>query len=497
MRSHFNLDVCLTDYLSSIFLTFINILMKFTNTGIIAALFLFSIFLTERATAQNKSIALSSINPHYFTYKGKPSLLITSAEHYGSVLNLDFDYAKYLNELSAKGLNLTRVFTGAYVEPAGSFSISANTLAPAANRFICPWKRSTITGYQLGGNKFDLSQWDEAYFSRLKDFLSQAKKRGIIVELTFFCPFYEDSQWKISPMNHINNINNLGTMDRESVYTLKPTNNLLPVQTALVKKIISELRDYPNLIYEICNEPYFGGVTLEWQHQVASVIKDAEKGFNNPHLISQNIANNSKKIENPNPAVSVFNFHYAIPAAVKENYALDKVIGDNETGFQGTADEAYRTQAWLFIMAGGGLYNNLDYSFATGKEDGSYSYPSSQPGGGNAELRRQLGYLKRFVESFKFIHMHPDLSFVKEKSSAETQIQGLAEPGKQYGLYLYGKEKKEIELDLPVGTYHQAWLNTLTGVLKKDAPFKHNGGRIQLKVPTYTKEIALRIIRKN
>ena len=38
---------------------------------------------------------------------------------------------------------------------------------------------------------------------------------------------------------------------------------------------------------------------------------------------------------------------------------------------------------------GGGLYNNLDYSFVAGHEDGTFVYPASQPGGGPA-LRRQL-----------------------------------------------------------------------------------------------------------
>ena len=34
---------------------------------------------------------------------------------------------------------------------------------------------------------------------------------------------------------------------------------------------------------------------------------------NREHLIAQNIANNKKKVEKPDPNVSVFNFHYATP----------------------------------------------------------------------------------------------------------------------------------------------------------------------------------------
>ncbi len=34
-------------------------------------------------------------NPHYFLWRGQPTVLITSGEHYGAVLNADFDYVKY------------------------------------------------------------------------------------------------------------------------------------------------------------------------------------------------------------------------------------------------------------------------------------------------------------------------------------------------------------------------------------------------------------------
>ena len=99
-------------------------------------------------------------------------------------------------------------------------------------------------------------------------------------------------------------------------------------------------------------------------------------------MITQNIANNKAKIQKPHPGISVFNFHYASPPdTVAMNYELNKVIGDNETGFKGTNDTHYRMEAWQFIMAGGGLFNNLDYSFTVGHEDGTFVYPKTQPGG--------------------------------------------------------------------------------------------------------------------
>src|SRR5881398_1449582 len=149
------------------------------------------------AQAADPPLALHPDNPHYFLFRAKPTVLITSGEHYGAVLNLDFDYIKYLETLGKNGLNLTRTFSGAYVEPPEAFNIASNTLAPAPGRFICPWARSDAPGYANGGNKFDLTKWDEAYFRRLEDFVAQASKRGIVVELNLFCPIYEESQWRL------------------------------------------------------------------------------------------------------------------------------------------------------------------------------------------------------------------------------------------------------------------------------------------------------------
>ena len=79
-------------------------------------------------------LSLHPDNQHYFLFRGKPAVLIGSTEHYGAVMNLDFDYVRYLDELSARGLNITRTFSGIYVEPQGAFGIAKNTLAPGAGK---------------------------------------------------------------------------------------------------------------------------------------------------------------------------------------------------------------------------------------------------------------------------------------------------------------------------------------------------------------------------
>ena len=303
-------------------------------------LFIFLLLLLSSCRNENTPLSLHPDNPHYFLFRGKPGILIGSTEHYGAVMNLDFEYVKYLDEISDKGLNITRTFSGIYVEPEGAFGIAKNTLAPANGRFICPWARCNVPGYPGGGNKFDLTKWDESYFIRLKDFISEAGKRNIVVELDLFSNFYDTIQWKLSPLYYGNNINNLEPIpDHKEVLSLRHP-QLLKIQEEMVRKIIAECNGFDNLYYEVCNEPYFGDLQAldSWEDHMTGIIATAENGLPNKHLISQNIQNGSFKVENPHPAVSIFNFHYAKPpVTVEMNYGMNKPIGDNETGFRGIA----------------------------------------------------------------------------------------------------------------------------------------------------------------
>src|SRR2546426_185871 len=80
-------------------------------------------------------------NPHYYSFRGKPTVLVTSAEHYGAVINRAFDYNAYLDALKSYGLNYTRIYPAAFIEPEGTFHPD-NTLAPKSEDLIQPWARS-------------------------------------------------------------------------------------------------------------------------------------------------------------------------------------------------------------------------------------------------------------------------------------------------------------------------------------------------------------------
>jgi hypothetical protein len=433
-------------------------------------------------------LRLHPANSHYFEFRGKPVLLVTSGEHYGSVLNRDFDFRRYLDAIAADGLNFTRVFTGTYREvPGTSFGIPRNTLAPEPNAYLAPWARSSERGYAGGGNKFDLGRWDAAYFERLAAFVSEAAKRGIIVEVTMFSSHYQEQHWKLSPFNPANNVNGTAAIEWHRLHTLE-NGNILARQEQTTRKIVRELNPFDNVMFEIQNEPWSDrtvtvdvinpylpepardkfpnavdvadAASLAWQSRVGEWIRNEESHLPKRHLIAQNFANFRASLPAVDPNVSVLNFHYAYPEAVSWNSRWARPVSYDETGFIGRSDDTYRREAWRFLMAGGAAFDGLDYSFTAGHEDGT-DLEKNGPGGGSPSLRRQLGILRSFLSGFDFAHMKPDAGFVR--GAPGLVCQALSKVGEEYAVYCNGNGPAALDLDLPAGSWAIEIIDTRTG----------------------------------
>lgn len=445
-------------------------------------------FLMSWAAVFAEPIRLHPDNGHYFLFREKPVVLMGSTEHYGALINLDFDYIRYLDETQACGLNLVRIFSGTYRENPGAFNIEENTLAPSPGRSIAPWKRTETTGAADGGNRFDLDQWDPAYFHRLRDFTREADTRGIVVELTFFSSIYDDGLWALSPMNGANHINGVGSSGRAAAFN--PNSNLLPFQKGLARKCATELKDFDNVIYEICNEPYASGISKTWENQIIDELVAAEQEFPHRHIIAQNVFNYEGVIDDPHPAVSLFNFHYAKPVAASANLGLGKALGDDETGFAGKEDFTYRREAWEFLFSGGALFNHLDYSFTATREDGIAS--QSAPGGGGPGIRRQLGILRWFIEEMPLTDLERQPGLVTGGVPSQGTATAIGLPGVAYGVYLAGGTQANLALNLPAGTYRGRWIDPRSGMASEEiTEFSHGGGGRTFSSPEYAEDIVL------
>jgi hypothetical protein len=472
------------------------------------------------SVAAAQPIRLHPKNPHYFLFHGKAVALITSGEHYGAVMNADFDYHRYLATLAADGMNYTRLFGGSYREvPAKSFGIKRNTLAPAPGRFLAPWARSETAGYEGGGNKFDLDRWDPEFFARFRDFLSEAAKRNIVVEVTLFSSHYQEMQWKISALNPANNVNGTDVIDWKKLHTLE-NGNILARQESYARKLVHEANAFDNVIFEIQNEPWSDRTVLAdvvnpylplparnmypnsvdvaddlstlWQARVAEWITNEESALPNRHLIAQNYCSFRFPVRQFVPGVSILNFHYAYPEAVLLNYGLGAAISYDETGFLGRDDAPYRRQAWNFMLSGGSVFDGLDYSFSVGHEDGSDIEPNG-PGGGSPALRRQLRILSEFLRKLPLEDLAPDTHTVKHAAGVYARV--LSNPGREYDIYFDGSGPAEAKLELPAGEYSGEWMDVETGSVVRGESFRHAGGDRGLLSPDFREGIALMLKR--
>ena len=283
---------------------------------------------------------------------------------------------------------------------------------------------------------------------------------------------------------------------------------------------MKELNLFDNVFFEVQNEPY-GDLkeislvlnpydseseenwmkrvdvatsdSLLWQRMVVSLLRDEEERLPKQHLIAQNYCNFRCPLEEIDRRVSILNFHYAWPEAVSLNYGYGRLIGFDESGFSGKDDVTYRSQAWRFIMAGGGLFNNLDYSFAVGYEDGTAI--NDAPGGGSSQLRGYLKILKEFITRFDFVRMRPSKDIVVHAPGTTPFV--LADPGREYAVYLDGGEQCGLSLMIPPGKYRVEWVDVATGKNLSSRAIDQRGNRMVVASPPYQQAIALRILRRD
>jgi hypothetical protein len=266
----------------------------------------------------------------------------------------------------------------------------------------------------------------------------------------------------------------------------------------MVRKIIQEVNGHDNLYYEVCNEPYCDGVSLEWQHHIAELILEEETRWPLRHLVSRNVANEFAEVTDPHPGISILNFHYPRPdpMCVTANYHLGRLIGCNETGFDGAGPEPYRIQAWQFMLAGGGLFNHLDASFCAGDEAGARHLANANFGGG-PEIRKQLRILKDFMEGFDFIRMAPDKAAIADPGEASAMYV-LAEPGRQYAVYIRSGDNQpcgSVVLNVPDGQYRAQWVDTREGSIGSPETLTAVKGMLALRPGEFQSDIGARILK--
>ncbi len=472
-------------------------------------------------------------NHRVFLYKGRPVKILTSAEHYGAVVNGDFDYEMYLKEMRRTDQNMTRIFAF-YRETCdgspGDISgmVQANTLAPRTSAAVLPFQRVDGHGKALDGfGKFDLDMWNPAYFARFKDFVRKCAEHGIVCEVTFFSNSYNSYRYALFPSHKSNNINGVGVnIERPGQFITLDDPTVTAFQERFIRKFATELNEFDNIYYEICNESNLsGGKTdsleneerkvIVWQRHLAGVLRQAEKNLPKQHLIAVNAhfrfgvidkgagprMRNDDEAYFRDPNIDIINYHYISSKTradgwwfsytgppkgragqiwhfLRQRDRFHKPIVFDETfsGIVRGEPERYavnRAEAWEMLLSGGAGYNNLDWSFTPQDETGSGKAPT---GDGRQldgrQLREWFSILRQLLEQYDLSDLSPATGVLAETIpgygyAASTDGNG------RYLLYFVDEQvydlkpckarQIEVSLSLPPGRYSVETLNPRSG----------------------------------
>jgi len=491
--------------------------------------------LASLAAAQ--PIQIHPDNPKYFLFRGKPLVLVTATEHYGSVINRPFDYEKYLNDAAARKITLTRTFL-LFRELQGTRNPSS-PCKPESPDYIAPYPRTGPGNAMDGEPIYDLDRWHPEFFDRLHRFLQMASDRGIIVELTLLSNTYAENIWRLNPLRANNNKQGIGNVEWQEYTSLKDA-ALVERQTAFVRKIIQETSGFDNVYYEICNEP--GGGTPghvtpadvdAWQEHIARVVREELRRLNRKHLVAGQEAftygtpNRFPLDKSFSTALfDIVNVH-PLPETLfgGRNYQLGNFMS-KELQLADVADfcrasysakkpsvldedntaslyrdpigwTIHRKRAWTSVM-NGSHYDYIDFSITVGSESGTRA---SGPA-----IRAWMQHLSEFIASFDFIHSEPQPHWISSHPG-NLVVSALAVPGKDYAVYLadpreandaaYGQTVQgQIAFDLPPGRFAVKLYSPVVGTYAQ--PVTMDGGKtVTMNLAPFQHDIVLRAIKLN
>ena len=450
---------------------------KQTKKLILISLIIFFVFLIYNF-GQSKSLSAGIEvyynNPHYLAYNGEPLFLLG---YYNWYLIKDqkqtFDH---LDKMAQYGLNYARFHTDPY--KCDGIKIIFKEVAPGI---------------------YDLDQFDQSTIDHIKNLISYANEKGIILTLSLFdevhikggdgCYNWPGSLWNID-----NNQGEVGNLDRDNdgsaaedgeFYDLNnPT--LLGYQEKYVRKILEETSIYPNIIYEIGNELR---ANSEWVRYWVNFIRDRCGNLIqvNDEYTSFDALSSDK--------VDIASYHISGTGCLlggnkrsidANKYSANKVLivdtdcgcncfppeGESTGALWGEKADLNRKMAWLSLLKGANYINYQE------------TYPVKFYHQKATYFRNLMNFLKD--NNILFWGMRPNDGIVKSGTGYV-----LANLGQEYVVYLPNGGSVDVDLSDASGTLNMEWFNPREGTYAGQTTVV--GGASRTFTPPFSGDVVLHL----
>ena len=421
----------------------------------------------ERADSNKENLMLEPLtvhptNPRYFTDGSGKAVYLTGSHTWNNLQNNEVypkvDFDKYLDFLQSYNHNFIRLWVW---EQAAWDPWAADIVSVTPS----PYQR-TGPGAALDGKpKFDVTQFNQEYFDRLRARVAAAQERGIYVSVMLFEGWSVERKgqlgnpWQGHPFNRTNNINGIdGDLNDDGqgteVHTLDVPKEITDLQESYVREVIDTLNDLNNVLWEIGNELHPGSV--EWNYHIIRFIHEYESGKLKQHPVGMTGA----PIENDALFKSPADW---ISPTGKDGYKSDPPAADGSKVIIADVDHIWpgEFQKWVWKSFTRGLNTAfMDLYGATSIGDKVIERDLKWTGswiGETEAVRTDMGHTLRYARRMDLAKMVP------QNELASTGY-CLANPGTEYLMYQPESGSFTVNLeDLVDRVFSLEWFRPETG----------------------------------
>jgi hypothetical protein len=410
-------------------------------------------------------------NPRYFTNDGKQAVYLTGSHTWAGLhergyagVTPDFDYPGYLDFLEANNHNFIRLWAW---EQAHWMQFTPEKIRYTPLRYQRTGPGLALDGYP----KFDVTQFEQYFFDRLRNRVRAAQDRGIYVMVMLFQGFSvhqkgsfgppseknNGNNWAGHPFNRANNINGIdGDPDNDDrgreVHSLQIP-EITKIQERFVRKVIDTLNDLDNVLWEIGNE--CDNLSTEWQYHLIRLIQDYEATKPKQHPVAMTFQYGAGDRRGTNAAL--FNSPAeAISPAMEDgqNYQHDPPVADGSKVILSDTDHhggLWGTVEWVWKSFLRGHYPiMMDAYTDVRRSSWSVRLEGGPPDAYWNGARLAMGDTRRFAERVHLADMTP-------RNELASSGYCLANPGIEYLVLVPGEDTVTLDLTTETGTFTVEW----------------------------------------
>jgi hypothetical protein len=422
-------------------------------------------------------------NPRYFTDSSGKAIYLTGSHAWYLIQTNDRDTSPensyddmidYLDFMQSHGHNFVRLWT--------AFSYQSTT--------PFPWQRTGPGTASDGNPQFDMTNFNQAFFDRVKMWVDELESRDMYCSIMFFGSsrgFY--TSWSTIAWHEDNNINpeldSFSRTDAESFF--RPNSEALEIQRMTVRKFIDELNYADNIIWEIMNEAPVS--SIDWQRNMVNYVIKYESAKPKQHLVGITGGGNPSGmgdllLTGPHHWFSPDKYNMGYYEGGDADYTSKIVINDtdhirnpSETGWGFSALKfvpAMKKWVWQTFTRGNhpifmDWYDSHDSNPEYGQTSGKVN-PEYDP------IREAMGHTLFYAERMDLASMLPT-----ESSAHCSTTYCLRNPGAAYLIYQPGSGS--FSADISAGDYQYEWFNPNTGSVADSGTISTPGGQMSFKPP--------------